>query len=901
MNRKLHYLIQASSIIFLLASFAGCGGGANDEPDGGAAFITVNFLGLVGSSPQDNNEVVEVEMTKNVSATSGVLELKASRSFPDRDLDPKVATIVMDSFEISFTRTDGGSPGLPTLRGPMDATMDANRGTIANNEIPLVTAIEKVYGALGQSFMLDPRQIVDFQAKITCYGHNLNGTKVQASTGIHLQCATYLPYDDLFPVIYSFNHTKDFELGQDWLASWLAGGMITNGYLISPFGSTYALGGFDFPAGDLLINTGHLLPQYTNSYSVLFSSPVLVVQNDFGSAQMEGGSVFARVPGGPSVDPVKIEQFFASRYSISLGESVSLSWVVENGPTGLGMIPETFSGVPVSFEGKNLAFDSVVVTPEASVRPILRATKTSNSSEDHAFLDSAISVSGGTGPADPTIVFFSASHTTVSRYQQVSLFWKIVGDYEKVELFPINGQVKEVTGRESYLTPPLNRLGSNPFRLSVTGVGGNIVASATISITVGVEEINLPVVISNLVQSPGSSITNGSSGAFSWRMDDPEHEDVTWVCQRLAGDLAFFGPNQGRVDGGHGDGSVSFQDQDGDSNGFITFQVSAYDNTDYGITPFTNRTIQLVTFNTNGTQTYNSPVISGVLFTPGSPGNEFMPGQDGVLSFTVTDTDTDQLAYTVSIIAGDRGGTLNGSIDSTSGSIIMGGSGVAPVVIQFQDDPDSTDDAVVFKIEVTEMGPEPRQTAIAILRVPYVIEGSGIITFPHIGLYNNATGAVTEASRIAFYLNYTGTSTAVPGAFFVDHDLTIPAPTLSMVLDLIHGSGNEGSISSLEFARNFITPSSDNENYGECGFLGYFDFPGSTNPPLGNPDPADADSVSRWGMIFDVTNFQSNSGGTYNLPIVNGQVRLYTIDFTGTDKDNIQEDVLVSLRVESVN
>ncbi|MCB1049854.1 MAG: hypothetical protein H6510_03805 [Acidobacteria bacterium] len=891
---KLKNILIVLHCFLLLLVLSSCGGGANDNSEDVSIFIRINFLGIVGTSPSDNNEYVEVEMVKNVTATTGVVEITSGSAFDS--VNPTVGTVVMDSFELTFTRTDGGTPGLSRVTGPLDAQFAF--GEFASSEFPIVSTFEKVFGALGQSFAANPRQGVEFQAKLTCYGHNLAGQKVQATTGFVILCGTFLPYDDLLPSIISFNYLQDFALGSDWAATWVAGGFITGGFLVSPFGSTYSLSGSDFPVGDFSLNTSYLLPQYQNQAAVAFPEATLIVANQFGTVQQTGGPVIAVVRDAPTTNPVAIDEFFSSRYAITAGDSVNLSWVVSNGPTGLEMIPSSFSGVPVDFTGKNLSFDSVTVTPEASVRPILRATKSSNQSEESQFLDQPISVTGGVTTEDPTIVFFTASQTSVSLYQQVALYWKVVGDYEKVELFPINGQAKDVTGRESFLTPPLNRMGANPFTLAVTGVGGGIVANASLSVTVTAEDINDPVIISNIQQSPSANIDNGDAGAFSFRLDDPENEDCTWTVKLIAGDNAFFGPSLGRVDGGHGDGSVSFADQDDNNSGHLTFQINAYDNTSYGNTAFTNRSVRLVTFTTNGGPTFNAPVIDRVLFTPGNPGAGLLPGQDGVLSFRVTDQDTSVLSYTVSIIAGDRGGTLDGTVNATTGVINMGAEGTRDVAIQFQDDPDSTDDAVVFKIEVSEEGPEPKQTAIAILRVEYQTTTDGTITFPHIGLYNNGTGTVTGTDRLAFYLNYTGTSTGVAGAFFVDHELTIPAPALSAVLDLEHGSGNPGSIASIEFTRNFISPSTDNENFGELIFRNYWPSPaadtGSSTAPISN-------GVSRWSMTFDVNSFQSNNGGTYNLPIVNGQVRIYQIDFEAQDEDNVFENVLVTLQVESVN
>lgn len=893
-SKNLKWLIAPLSALLLL--LAGCGGGANDERTVVRLSATMDG-GTVGGA----GNYIEVEMMKSVEGTTGVVTATISAGTNTGNYQRSVATIVVDRYEMTFERIDGGSPNLPTSSGPMGITVGFfdSLPESAEFEIPIVTTFEKVYGQFGQAFRQNPSP-VEFRVNLKLFAHNLAGDAITTTTGFTILCGVFNPVDELIPSIVSFNYLDSVPLNRDWLATWTTAGVVNSGTLVTPFGDAVNLDGFNFPVGTFRQNTSFLAPLFDETTaSVTFPPALLTIGNFFGSTFSTGDpeEVVVFDSQAPSDDPVEITEFFANRYSLFAGDSTTLTWVVANQPSSLGILPEAFSGVPVDFSDKDLSFDSVSVVPDATVRPILKASKTFNGSSDTQFLDQEITVTGGGGPAPPEIVFFTVSHSAVPRFQQVAFFWKVTGDYEKIELLPINGQARDVTGRESFLSPPLNRLGANSFSLVVTGVGGAPIVTATVVVNVQDEEINEPVVITIGDIAPGTSIDNGDDGAFSFSIDDPENRDSSWTVFLVAGDSAVYGPSFGLIPTGHGDATVTFKDGSGSANGFLTFEISGYDDDDFGFSGEGNRTVELLTFNTTGRTSDNAPTITNVTFTPGNVGGGLLPGQDGVLSFTVFDPDTDNLRWEVEIIAGDFGGTLDGGVNFTQGNITNGRGELA---VHYQDDPDSTDDAVVFLIKATELFVGSPQSTSVVFRVEYLLDTDGTITFAHNGLYNNGGGIVDPTQRIAFYLNYTGTLSTVAGAFFVDHDLTIPAPILSAVMDIQHGTGDPGRIADVDFNRDFIVPINDNENFGEFLFAGYFDFPGEDTSAGAEPSPP-TDGVSRWYFAFDVESFRADASPSYNLPIVDGTRRNYFVNVMAFDEDNTEEDLQLLVTVESVN
>ena len=900
--RALSWLLLASLFAFLL----GCGGGANNSGNvGKSVFLQVTV--------DRDGDYVEMEMVKDVSTSTVDVSVCVNSLFTG--LDPSVAHVNITRYELRFERTDSAGTATPGIKaGPLNLSLGYSSSSAPqcdSYELPILTTNDKIYGPLSEEFAINPATIAEYNCYVKVFGRNLAGQDLTAEGAFQIQCAAYLPHDELIPSIQTFVYEKTLRVGSDWNATWTAFGLISGGFLTDPFGRTSNLSGFDFPVGSYAINTGYL-ESIVVDQNVTFGTPQLIVGNLFGSTSSTGtdapGSVtLTPIPPPPeepvNTNAVSIEEFFASKYNLLTGESTSLTWAVFGEPTQLAMSPSSFSGVPVSFENKNLTFDSLPIIPEGSVLPLLYAYKSSDFTQDTRPLDSPIVVTGGVNQIDPEIQFFSVSHTSVPRFEQVAFFWKITGNFEKVELLPINGVTKDVTGRESYLTPALNRLGSNVFSLIVTGIGGSPIVSKSLTVTVTDEVINNPPTIKLLEQQPSTTILNGATGAFSFQIDDPENQDSSWACRRIAGDSAFYGPGLGQVPNGHGQDTVSFTDNESHAQKFITFEVAAYDDINYGNSLNTQKAIKLITYNTTDILVPAGPTIEGLLFTAGNPGGSgegstggLLPGQDGVISFRVVDPGNHRMDWSVEIIAGDRGGTLDGTVNYTDGSL---GSGGGYVTVHYQDDPDTTDDAVVFKITAEQVSGD--LSVVAILKVDYLSDGIDALDFAHIALHYEGpvpgTNIVDIGPRISFYLNYNGTSTLTAGQFFADHEQAIATPTLYLVTDIQPGTGDPGKVADVTYERTFISPLSDNQNFGEFVFHNYYDGPGSTSI-ITLPSTSDG-GVSRWYDMFTVEDF--NNGTSYNLPIIAGEIREYQIRVRAYDEDNAEESIVIQLQVENSN
>jgi len=889
--------------IALSAMMLSCGGGANTSSNNDKSIFLQATVDREG-------DYIEVEMVKDVSTTTADVEVCAKSFFSN--LDPSVSSVNITKYDLKFVRTDSsGTAQLPPRSGPLNISLVV--GGCGSFEFPVVSTDEKIYGPLGQEFHANPTSIAEFNCYLTVYGRNLAGQDVKAEAAFNIQLAAYLPYDDLIPSIQTFVYSRNLKVGDDWNATWTGFGLITGGYLTDPFGRTNSLSGFDFPVGTYALNTGYLSNLVEGNPYVDFGTPQLIVGNAFGSVSSNGtmnsGVVRLYPQEAVNTASVSIDEFFADKYNLLVGESTNLSWVIKGAPTRLGMSPTSFSGVPVSFEGKDLAFDSVNIVPASSVNPLLYAFKDSDLSQDSQFLDSPLSVTGGMGVIDPEIKFFSVSHASVPKYNQVAFFWKVTGDYEKIELFPINGVSKDVTGRESFFSPPLNRLGANSFNLIVTGKNGSPIVTSSVTVTVTEEVINLAPVIKILSKEPSETILNGTTGAFTFQVDDPENQDSSWRCHRIAGDLVHYGPTQGQIPTGHGQNTISFTDADGNSQGFFTFELTAYDDDNYGFSNLTQKSVELVTFNTSDQAVPNGPEIKDVAFTPGNAGSTgLLPGQDGAISFQVIDPADNRMYWTVEIIAGDKGGTLNDDVNWTDGTLNHGGGFVT---VHYQDDPDSTDDAVVFKISASQLDVTDPLTVVAILKVDYLTTGTDVLDFAHIGLYYDVIppapadptdpGLVDPAKKLSFYLNYDGVNTSAAGVFYVDHDSTIAITDLSLVTDIHHGTGDPTKVADLTYERNFISPITDNLNYGELLFNGYFTGPASFEPSALPVTSSTAADISRWYNVFSVASFVNPNTGIYNLPITPGEIRDYQIRIVALDEDNAEESIILSLQIENNN
>jgi len=874
--------------IAALAWCVSCGGGANDtEASDSAVFISV--------SVDSDGDFIEAEMVKDVTTTTALATVSVGVQFGD--VSVSVGTVRLERYEITYTREDGGSPNVPNVTGSLDGTIsvntaDAGVGQQMDVEIDVFPTSHKAFSEFSDSFALD-LEPVTFQCEVTVYGRNLAGDQVRATAGFKVQAAAYLPYDDLLPVIASFNQSTQLNVGDDYFAFWNVFNRVDNGYLLLPWGGIEPLRADAFPAGGIFSSTEFLRETLAPGSFVTFPSGVLVAENPFGSVQSDSTDDITIIgpPVEPDPDPVEILEFFSDRNSIIEGETVTLNWVVRGGADSLALLPNEYSGVTVDLSGKNPAFDSVTIAPEFTVRPILRAMRKDDGAFDSEFLSNPIVVSEPPDPPPPPtpeapeIVFFQPARANVVSGNRTVLFWEVTGDIDRVELLPVSGNRVDVTDVRSFVTQVLIDPGTYVFSLVVYGTDGSIIKQDTIVSVTNV--VNQPVEITDISQQPGASIDNGDQGSFRFTVSDPERRDSSYRVTKIAGDSASYFPVSGEIPGGLGDASVAFTDFDDNNNGFVTFEISAYDDDGFGVSSNATRAVELVTFNTTGQLSDTAPMITNFEFVPaGDPGT--FPGSQGAIEFTFTDPDTLSLEWSVRIVSGDQGGTLSppaGQVNTGSGDIS----------VSYVDDPDTPTEPVVFLIRVAEVGPTNPQSDIALLRVEKGIPddgGTGNPTSEPIsnvfsGLYNNLFGGVVGDQQIPNFTLYTNGNILNP-TLYQNSDLSGEVLGASLVLDLAHLSGTPSNIVGVDFTRNFAEPSSAVNNSGSFDLLGYFNEPGAQGPP----SAASIDNgVARYFMAFSKEDFRENNTAPFNLPVTGA--RVYTVNATARDSsDNVVAEAL---------
>ena len=647
---RISQLILGLIVPILMLSLAGCGSGGNDE------------RAVISLSAQMTDTVIQVEMVKDVASTQGEVTVTAAANLSDVDLS--VGTIVLQDYQITFTRADGGAVPSP-LSGGIGTTIAAPSAGSTLPSLVVVDVIvyessDKIFGAVAQELAQNNYAPIILNASMRITGRSNAGDSHSTIVNFTLELGVFQPTDILEPQIESLTQTRDLVLGEDYFAFWRTSGRIDQGLFILPWGDQLFLQPNNFPFGSISANTGFLASSIEPGTSDTFASGVLFVSNPFGTSEFNANLPVTVTAPPPPPDPpplpdLIISNFFADRDTITEGESVNLNWEITGGATDLELLPDTYNGIPVDFTGKDPAFDFVTIQPQFTVRPILRATRAADGATTTAFLDAPIVVDPFVIPEmPPQILFFQVNRTTVPVAGRVVFDWAVAGDISRVELFPINGQRIDVTNVNSLVSAPLLEPRVYSFSLVAFGDDDGEFAKQDVTVTVS-EENNLPVNILNVIQEPSASINNDDQGAFRFTVSDPERRDSSWRVRKVAGDSVSFFPSEGRIPGGLGDADVSFDDQVGNTNGFIVFEISAYDDDQFGFSNDSTRAVELVTFTTAGVLTDNAPVISDLEFVEGGPAD--FPGSSGVINFRVTDPDTLRLGWSVSIVDGDEGGT----------------------------------------------------------------------------------------------------------------------------------------------------------------------------------------------------------------------------------------------------
>lgn len=855
------FVLLISSVLVLLF---GCGGGANDERPGAVLLNITEFSGFY--------EVPMVVGVDNQTVDFSI-EAGATRS----GLDPTVATVELNSLDVTFTRTSGSGANLRPFSIPLGqrvGSADALDGVPSDVEytgITILTIDELLFSPFAVEFYskLNSGNLneagAEFNATITVTGQNLAGDSVRDSFSFPIRLDFFANTSDFTPSILSFNYFNALRYGEDMLLTWSTESPqfpLIGGELLLPWGRTVTLGPNDFPVGSITVPTEpELDDRVAPGTSVVFPAPSLRVFNNFQSATENGNDeVVITRASDPTVSlpEVTIDRFSADRSTIVEGEEVRLSWSVSGGADKLEIFPNSFGGEEVSFEGKDPAFDFITIKPDFSVRPILRATRSSDGFVVEQALSEALTVTppAAVEPEDPPVIdYFIAANPIVPSGSQTVLFWNVSGQYSKLELFPVNTEKVDVTDRDFFLTPPLNLEGPITFNLVAFPVETNaspVISSVSINVS---DSTNQNITIGLASQQPSSSIANGDSGAFTFNIVDPEGQPSSWRCQRIAGDQATFIPQAGKIPNGNGQGVVSFDDGQERADGYVVFQVTAYDDDFFGGSFQTTSSILLVTYTTDGQLSDNAPTITDLTFTPGNEAST-----EGVISFRIDDPDTLRLRWTVSIQSGDFGGT----IDPAGGTITTGGG---QIYARYVDDPDTPDADVVFVVRAVEQGVSNPQQAVAVLSVDKgsatVIDANAPITVPFDDLYSNVSGTIATADFINDYTLYIDGMPNNP-QFYRNSDLSGPVNGVSAIFDFAHNTSNPGAINGVIYTRDFISSATGNDNNsGSLVFRNYYSVAGSSSGGTSTPPQG---GVSRWYMPFSVEDFSPSNGTTYNLP-----------------------------------
>ena len=878
-------LINSTLLVTGLLLLSGCGGGGNDPDRVGSVSIGGQLL---------SNNVVQVEMLKDLASEVGQFEVTAQSTF--QNPSTVTANITLHRYEITFTRESGGAVIGPYSRNLGLRINAGSAGTNLTRDITFEAIVfsteDKLFSDFAREYNGSFNPAV-MEARMRIFASNDAGNDFTADVGFSIEAATYGPNDALFPVVEGFNQTTDLNLGETYQAQWRTSNSVSSALFTLPWGDQFTLQPTFFPVGSISASTsglGNLVPAGTTR---TFPSGLLVVANPFGTDQSAGEDVDVTAPADPPPDPVipvTINRFFANPTVVELGNPVDLFWEVGGAPTVLTLLPDTYSGEQVSFEGKDLSFDSLSITPDVSIRPVLRASRDDLS--DTELLAEAIVVNQPpvVEPTPPTIVFFTVASTLLNVGDRPVFFWNTTGDVSKVEIFPINDERIDVTDLDTFLGAPLLDAGVYTFTLLAYGDTGTVQALQSVNITVS-EVNNVPIEILNVEQQPGPNIDNGDDASFSFTIRDPERFDSSYRIEKIAGDLVSFFPKEGVINGGLGDVGVRVVDFTDNDNEFFTFEISAYDDPIFGASRGSTRAVELITFQTTGILPDTAPVITDLEFV--DAGGD-IPGSEGVIQFTTTDPDTPRLNWRVDIIAGDEGGTLNprsGSFESFGGD----------VVVDYVDDPDTPDEPVVFLIRVDEAEGAERQFTLATLLVEKGATDDGDPTgtptttepigFPFNSLYSNASGMVDSDELIANGIIYHNGSAANP-RFFRFGDLSGEITNASFVFDFNHRGGDPSAIIDVDYARDFL-PTGSPANNGSLNFVGYFANAGDTGTPSTSPITG---GVSRWRMTFNAEDFRTGTN-TYNLPSTGTssyQVTI-TVSDTGGEQATLTKAVVVTV------
>lgn len=302
------------------------------------------------------------------------------------------------------------------------------------------------------------------------------------------------------------------------------------------------------------------------------------------------------------------------------------------------------------------------------------------------FLISAVAVpaSGQSDEGAPVIEFFTASHSELPRFDQVAMFWKIEGDYERAEIFNLHCQSRDVTGRESYLTPPLNQLGNHPMVLVVTDESGRATSQSLIVRVTNAESPSVSVI---------TEWTQLTATTGMLRFDVYSSDDVLASWEMSAyGTAVVFAPESGLLPHGSGHIEVEYEVLEPFEQDYVTLE--------FALTPSGGvQQVDILSINLRPVQT-KPLALTRIAFS--AVNHEEGATRSGTLRFTV-ENPRSEVEWSVEIIGGDENGLLNGTPKQTSG--VLEPNGLRSVWCHYQADRESSD-PVLFLIQAKELGLE---------------------------------------------------------------------------------------------------------------------------------------------------------------------------------------------------
>lgn len=201
MDRRLLRKSVPRVLVILMATLAlGCGAAGSIDDSESAAILVINQISQTsdpfgdvltsgGTIPEDT---IEVEFAAHLKAPTGP---------PGTATEPTLQSIVIDSYQVEFTRTDGGPQAPSGFRRGMSlrVVITETGQTTLNTSTASITLVPSTTKAqVPISFLIDPgfepdTGFVNIQAnaRITFFGRTLAGDRVTATADVGINFANF--------------------------------------------------------------------------------------------------------------------------------------------------------------------------------------------------------------------------------------------------------------------------------------------------------------------------------------------------------------------------------------------------------------------------------------------------------------------------------------------------------------------------------------------------------------------------------------------------------------------------------------------------------------------------------------------------------------------------------------